>query len=364
MRVAIVTNMPTHYRAPLYERIEQQLENKGGHLTVIYAAFSAPDRQWRDVQPTAGATDTRFLNRRPLTLRGRSTYVNPLVVRELRRARPDVVVLGGYAPWIYPGAAWCRLRRVPYLLWNAETVRSAERFGMRIRRRRPLLRLAAGYLAYGPDAAAYLELVGADAARITVVGNGIDIAAFAATAEAARINRAKIRADLGFARPTVLNVGGKGLTLVLAAVRELEGVQLAVIGTRGSVQPGVIDLGRRPSAEMPAIYIASDCLAHAPEFDLWPHAINEALASGLPVVATRDTGVPDDVLSGPGCELVTRSTEALAAGIARALHVDEEQSPELRAEIASPLKPWDVDAMSDRIVSACSSAVAASPRPR
>lgn len=361
MRLTVVTNIPTPYRAPLYDELHRRLSERGGGLTVVYGARSERRSQWAEGETPVGVAPSIFLNRRPLGFGRRSTYANPLVVRALRRSRPDVAVLGGYAPWLYAAALWCRAAGVPYLVWSAETVHSAGGPGARAARRRPLWQGAAGYLAYGPAAAEYLRSARLDADAIEVVGNGIDVDGFANRAEAARARRKEIREELGLGGRVILSVGGKNLGAVLAAVEEMaEPTQVAVVGGRATEpgHPALVDLGVRPSADMPGVYVAADCVAHPAAVDLWPHAINEALAAGVPVVASPFTGVPDSVLAGPGCAVVEPEPSALAAAFERALHLAPSGTAELREEIRRPLRPYGVDRMAERILAAAGRASA------
>jgi glycosyltransferase involved in cell wall biosynthesis len=115
-------------------------------------------------------------------------------------------------------------------------------------------------------------------------------------------------------------------------------------------------MGRRTSDEMPSLYAMSDCLIHLAFADRWPHAINEALAAGLPVVASPDTGVPDEVLTGPGCARVPRRVDAVVPALDRALRVGLESDAAVRDRITAPLRPWGVDRMAERFVATVRSA--------
>jgi glycosyltransferase involved in cell wall biosynthesis len=353
MRLSIVTVFPAPYRAPFYEAIDALLDARGGGLTVIYSALSRPGLQWPEGTAPTGAVESIFLSDRAPTLRGRTIHASPRLVGALRHAQPDVVVLGGYAPWIYPAALWCRLARVPYLIWSGETLLSEQRHGNRRALRRPLLRAASGYLAYGPDAAEYLHEAGASE-PVTVVGNGIDIDGFAARVAESRTRRDVVRDQLGLAGQVILNVGGKGVDLAADAVSRLEGtVCLAVVGRTDPV-PRTRSLGKIAAASMPDVYAAADCLVHLPELDQWPHAINEALAAGLPVVAARGSGVPDDVFAGPRCALVSRTAASVETALIQALEgppVSEHERDAIRA----PLRPWDVRQMAGRVLAAAES---------
>jgi glycosyltransferase involved in cell wall biosynthesis len=162
-----------------------------------------------------------------------------------------------------------------------------------------------------------------------------------------------MRARLGLTGPTILSVGAKNLATTLAAADRLpRGAKVVVVGAEPEDphHPCVLTMGRRPSHEMPSLYAVSDCLVHLAFADRWPHAINEALTAGLPVVASPDTGVPDDVLTGPGCARVPRTVEAVAPALERALRVGMESDAGVRHRITAPLRPWGVDRMAERFV--------------
>jgi len=359
VKVTVLTNIPTPYRAPLYSELDSALRKRNGALTVLYGARSAPDRQWADSIPPVGTAKSIFIPRSHLRRGAKQRYVNPLVVGSLHRTSPDVVVLGGFAPWNYAAAAWCSSRGIPYLIWCGETLRSFE-FSLRLMlRRMPLIRGATGFLAYGPDAAEYFVSIGAPRRRLTVVGNGIDVKAFSFAVDRARDHREEIRSGLGLTGATILSVGGKELNLVAAAInRTRSKPQLALVGSRTTNVgfPGVVNIGRVPASRMPSIYAAVDCLVHPAAIDRWPHAINEALAAGIPVVASPSTGVPPDVLRGPGCAIVVLDPGCLGTAIDEALALSAASRADVQQAIRQRIETWSVPGMVNRWLSALDAA--------
>jgi glycosyltransferase involved in cell wall biosynthesis len=360
VRATLLTNIPTPYRAPLYARVHDALQAGGGSFTVVYGAMHQAGRQWSDAEPPTGAAPFVVARGAQLRLRGRVTYVNPAVARTVALTRPEVVVISGYAPWTYSVASWCLATRTPFVLWSGETIASEEHLSGRHRVRRwPLLRSARQLLAYGPAARDYMLATGVADERITVLGNGIDVDAFAARIEPFRPEREQMRARFGLTGPTILSVGGKNLGFTLEAAEALpDPAQVLVVGPEpcDPHHPRIVTIGRRRSDEMPGIYAMSDCLAHVPVVDRWPHAINEALSAGLPVVSSPDTGVPDEVLTGPGCARVPRRVEAVASALQRALRVGAESDADVREQIRAPLRPWGVVRMAERFAATLRSA--------
>ncbi len=360
MRLTVVTNIPTPYRTPLFDETDRLLGRMGGSLTVIYGAHSRPDRQWAEYQPECGGAQGLFVPYAQLRLGRRATEVSPLVVRYIARTGPDVVIVGGFAPWGYVIAGWCAYRRIPLVLWSGETVRSARLFGSRRIRRRPLIDAASAALAYGPSARDYLVSIGMPPDRIAVIGNGIDVRGFARAVDARRPDREMLRKALGLRGNVILSIGGKGAEPAIPALDLLpEPVTLLVVG-REDLQfddPRVRNLGRQAPSEMPGIYAVGDCLLHMPVYDRWPHAVNEALSAGIPVIANRNTGAPEELFAAPGCALVDESDPTeIAAALRRAFDLRTGERPRAREAIRSSVMPWDVREMAARMVAAAQAA--------
>jgi glycosyltransferase involved in cell wall biosynthesis len=119
----------------------------------------------------------------------------------------------------------------------------------------------------------------------------------------------------------------KGIDLLLDAVRQIDlPVHLDVVGDGllRSVYEGLsagLDVtfhGVLPKAEVAQLMRMADLYVLPSRFDNNPVALLEALASGLPCVATRVGGVPDVVGENDGL-LVAPTTDEIADGICNAL---------------------------------------------
>ncbi len=122
--------------------------------------------------------------------------------------------------------------------------------------------------------------------------NGVDTEGFRPlTAEQTRA----IRSSLGIPneRPAVLVVARdsvkKNIATILAIPRE-EFTLVTCGAIRNLQAPRVRDLGVVPRNKMPEVYASADILMHAGEGEGFPLAVQEAMASGLPVLLRRDQG--------------------------------------------------------------------------
>ena len=324
-RVTVVSPEPTPYRAPLFDRIAERVD-----LTVVYAAQTVAGRDW-----------SVPLHHRAVFLRGvrvpgaraliRHDYpVTPGVAHALARSRPDVVVVSGWSTFASQAAvAWCRARRVPYVL-QVEShdldPRPAWRRTIKDAVATPVIRGAASVLAVG--SAARESALSRGAASVRIFANTIDVERWIARAEA--LPRPPHVGTL------VLSVGrdvpDKGFDLLTAACVEAR-VQLETV--RGGLDEE--ELARR--------YVAADVFALLSRHEPWGVVVNEAAASGLPLVLSNRVGAAYDLLrAGENGFLVPADDVREAAGALSKLAADPELRQRMGARSRELVRRWNYDA--------------------
>ncbi|GAA1469088.1 glycosyltransferase family 4 protein [Microbacterium thalassium] len=181
-----------------------------------------------------------------------------------------------------------------------------------------------------------IEIYDRVAAPITVIPNGVDLDRFRPPTDA---ERAQARAAMGLAADDRLAVfighefDRKGLPLVLEAMRGIDRLRLVVVGGT----PDAVAAGRRLAAQYDAAErvtfagTVADPVPHLWAGDLFvlPSAYEssglvflEALASGLPIVATRAGVAPERIDDGVNGFLVDRTATDVERGIREVLALD------------------------------------------
>jgi len=111
---------------------------------------------------------------------------------------------------------------------------------------------------------------------------------------------------------------------LLAGITALDGVRLVIVGAGPAEAalrqqlPGAVFLGERRGEELAAIYASLDVFAHSGPYETFGQTLQEAAASGLPVVAPAAGGPLDLVADGVTGFLVSPSDPgAFTAAVAR-----------------------------------------------
>jgi glycosyltransferase involved in cell wall biosynthesis len=342
VRVTVVSPEPTPYRAPLFDRIAARPEL---HLTVIYAARTVAARTW-SVESRHPALFLRGV--RLPGVRGvfRHDYpVTPGIYAALRDLRPAVVVVSGWSTFASQAAiGWCRAAGVPYVLFveshdlgPTSGWRQAVKGAIVPR----LLRRAAGVLVVGTLARESVVARGAPPDRLRVFANTIDVAAWEERADRLAGDREETRRALGAGEQdlVVLSVARlaaeKGLDALVRAVGSVEdGRFLLVVAGSGDDEAELTRLAREADVRLHLLgqldaerlaeaYVAADVFGLLSLHEPWAVVVNEAAASGLPLVLSDRVGAAHDLLrDGENGILVPAGDVAAAAAALRRLAED------------------------------------------
>jgi UDP-glucose:(heptosyl)LPS alpha-1,3-glucosyltransferase len=174
---------------------------------------------------------------------------------------------------------------------------------------------------------------GADPARIAVIPNGVDLAAFAPERLAPLRGPARAAFGAGDSALFLLaahNLRLKGAETALRALALLrgEGRDARLLLAGGPPDAALRALAARllpaeavrfagPVADMAPCYAAADALLHPARWDAFGLVVAEAMASALPVIASRATGAAEHLAEGEsGFVVAAEDCRAIAARMA------------------------------------------------
>ncbi|HEY4348632.1 MAG TPA: glycosyltransferase, partial [Gaiellaceae bacterium] len=323
MRIAVLTEIPAPYRIPLFNALAAL---GGVGLEVIYLSERDPVRPY-PIYANEFRFDWSVLPGRETSVRGRWTIVSVRTSRTLRRARPDVVVVGGWnQPAFWVALAWARRRGIPVVCWVESTARDARaRSRVAQAAKRIFIRRCAGFLVPGLASAEYLEAIDVDGRPVAVAPNAVDHEIFGARVAALREHRDALRAELGISGLVVFYAGrldpDKDVGSLISAMDSVD-AELVIAGDgsdgaalRGRAGERTRFLGRLERDELVPWYAAADLFVLPARSDQWGMVLNEAVTAGLPVVSTEAPGAAWDLVDDTvnGFRVPTGDVEALAA---------------------------------------------------
>lgn len=281
--------------------------NRTGHDAIVVA----PDNPRRQ-EGAATQHDGVPVHRMPSRMFPKITSLplgvpRPRMVSILRSFDPDVVHLASPALLGYGGLQAARLLGVPTVaVFQTDVPGFATSYGMSATSRvawawfRHLHRHADRTLA--PSSSAMSSLVTQRIPRVYLWARGVDIAGFAPSARDQALRRAWSPAG----KPIVGFVGRLAPEKHVERLAALAGgdVQLVVVGDgvdRVKLEktlPTAVFTDALYGAELAAAYASMDVFVHPGEHETFCQAVQEALASGVPVIAPNAGGPRDLVMPG------------------------------------------------------------------
>jgi glycosyltransferase involved in cell wall biosynthesis len=347
-RVAIIVSHPIQHFVHLYRALAAETKIE---LRVIYASDIGARRYFdRDMGVEiawktdlfSGYDSVVLPESRRIDSTGFFQVDNPSVTKALAEFQPDAVLLHGYAQLtLLRALMWCRLRRVPALLWSDSSL-TYQRALLKRTAKKLLVSLAMrqfrAVLTTGDNNAKYYRHYGVCEERLFRCPFTIDEASFAKARHARNTVRASLRERYGIPadafvplfvgkltpikRPGDLldalvildrpDAGGKEIVAFFAGDGPL-GTRLQVAATtRGlpAIFGGFINVD-----VLPSIYAMADALVFPSGFEPYGLAAREAICVGLPLIVSDQIGCigPTDAAR-PG-----KNAIVYPAGDARAL---------------------------------------------
>lgn len=310
-RVALVTNILSHYRVPCFAELAARLP---GQVTFFMLAEKMAHRGY------VMAKESGDIPAVPLKGWGWShppyddLHIND--VRPILNGGYDTIILGAWDEptyvllWLW-GVATGR----DVLFWIESTAYDMPRAGLKERYKRALLRGASGCIVPGKRAAEYCQDLGMAQERIFLAPNATDRRYFSSRADELLPRRDALRAQLGLSGTVVLFVGRfvesyKDVMTLIRAAADIQrsssvNVVLAGEGPDRSMYEKWISAndcrnvrftGELDHDTLCNYYAAADAIALTSKSEAWGFVLNEAMEFHLPVIVSEAVGAGPDLV--------------------------------------------------------------------
>ncbi|HEY3569714.1 MAG TPA: glycosyltransferase family 4 protein [Thermoanaerobaculia bacterium] len=357
MKIAFLVERPTQFEAPFYRFAARDPEHE---FRVLFTGRGVAEPVFDPELKVSVAWGIDLLGGYPHEVCP-SEGAGRWLAERLTSERCDLLIANGYTQPLYRLGARVAKRagiatalRLDSVLWDASWSRNLAKrilFATYMKRTYDL------FLGVGSLTLDYLRAFGVPRERTGLFPYSVDVESFAGRSRLSPEERAAFRERLGV--PT-----GARVVLGLAKFNEREApwdllrafvrvqnpdVWLVLAGD-GPARPALEDFARRlsrarfpgyiPYPDLPALYAAADLFVHPAREERWGVSVQEALACGLPVVASSRVGAGYDLIEADGNGFVypAGDPERLAHRIGEALALDPER---VRQRSAAILSRWD-----------------------
>lgn len=370
MRIVFLVERPTQFEAPFYRFAARDTAHE---LRVL---FTGRDVAAPVFDPELGAPVSWGID----LLGGYPHEVCPAedpapwLASRLQPGRCDLLIANGYTQGIYRLGARIARRagiatalRLDSVLWDNSYPRSLAKRILFSTYMKPTYDL---FLGVGSLTLDYLRAFGVPRERTGLFPYAVDVESFAERSRVSPAERAALRERLGVPDGVRLILGLAkfnpreapwDLLRAFARIEDQE-VWLALAGD-GPARPALEAFARDhrlarvrfpgyiPYPELPALYAAADLFVHPAREERWGVSVQEALACGLPVVASTRVGAGYDLIEvgGNGFVYPAGDDGMLAHRIGEALALDPERARERSGSI---LDRWDYAASWSHLLNA------------
>ncbi len=313
-RVVLITNIPTPYRIPLYNALFEECDKRGMQFTVVFASKGYKRRKWKiDYHKIRFPHCFLSSAKIPLGVNGEVMFTWSNIFKTLSSLRPDLIISAGFSlATIKTALLSFQKQNLPYIIWTESIDRPFQhRSVLRTLQRKLLVKRASAFLTSGSRAADYVKTLGVGPERIFRAISTVDTDLFHQKTK--RIRHTLTDTPGG---KKMLYVGhftrGKRIDLLLCLLHKLmrtdDSIELWLVGSGPEYHPlhtlsktlgiekNVSFFPFQQQESLFDFYARADCFVFPSEYDVWGMSLVEAMASGLPCVASKSAGAAIDLI--------------------------------------------------------------------
>lgn len=367
MNLTVVTNILTPYRIPLFEAIGKRVDR----LHVLLMAEREENRDWT---LDAGTFQHEVLSGFHVKLPGAevSLHVNHGMMRALRRANPDVVLSGGFAPANLTAWLYCRLHRRTFVGWGELSMQDVAKPSLLKRGlRRIMTSCSDGAIASSSEARDVFLHYGVPTSKIQTAIMPIDVEYFHAQAMAWRNSKSFTCERDRYTSPILLSVGRlterKGYRELFAiyesVVKQRPDASLLIVGdgpdramyesyVRSQNWKHVHFLGFQQADEIVKYLALADLFVFHTLSDPFGAVLSEAMAAELPVVSSIHAAATKDLVDDgvTGFSIDPKQAEQSAQVLLRVLSMTSSERAALGRAAYDRVRRHDIESTADHMV--------------
>ncbi len=312
-KVVILTEIISPYRIPVFNKIA---EDERLDLKVIFFAEMTGERKWV-IQREQLKFSYQVLPRIAFPLPDRfPLLLNPGVFLTLLRLNPDVIFCGGYHhPSFFLAAIYTKLFHRKFILWcesHEKSIRIRHPWAKFLRER--MIHQSSAYIVPGTISAEFIHAFGVGGKKIYLAPNAVDNDFFESQAMKVRSRKEVLKKERSFPKHLILYTGrllkSKGVGVLLDAFSKISSrpdIGLILVGDGRDEDvfkryckehrlERIFFEGFKQQGELPFYYGIADLFVMPSLRDEWGLVLNEAMASGLPVLAADQVGATYDLV--------------------------------------------------------------------
>ena len=314
MNVLYLTNLPAPYRVDFFNELGKEVQ-----LTVLYERRTAGDRDVRWRGRNAENFREIFLDGVKV---GAAASFSRKVLHYLKDRSFDVRIIGGYStPTEMLAIRYMKRHNMRYIL-SIDGGFPAKEHPLIKKIKTGLISDAALYLGTGKNAAGYLTHYGADRDKILQYHFTSLYQKDMIAAPPPEQEKTILKKELGIcAKNMILSVGRllplKRYDLLIEAAKDFPDTEVVIVGgTADRYHRALVDragaknvrfIDFLPYGGLVRYFRAADVFVMPSDSDVWGMVLVEAMANGLPVIATDSCGAaPDLVLEGENGMIVPK----------------------------------------------------------
>lgn len=313
-KIILLTEIISPYRIPVFNEIAQILQDR---FLVLFLGETEKRRQWKiykeEIKFDYGVLPHLLCQRKNSS----PYFFNPTIFYKLIKCSPQVIIAGGYQhPSYFFVLLYAKLFKRKIILWcESNKYDRRRRYPLIENYKRWFVQNCQGYIVPGRASLEYVISLGADVRRVWMAPDAVDNDYFARESQRHKQNTEAIKKAKKYPQKLLLYVGRmidqKGVLDLVQAFCNL---------SKRHVELGLVLVGSGPQAaryqrfckqnkienvffagfvhreELSLYYAVSDMFILPSRSEPWGLALNEAMASKLPVIASDVAGAAEDLI--------------------------------------------------------------------